>query len=365
MGHERSPGSATRSGRCRGDRPRLDDRRRALRRVRPAAAAAGSGLLIGLALAAVVAYCNATSSARLAARLSRSPAAPTSTAASGSAPFWGYLAGWSFVVGKTASCAAMALTVGVYVWPAHAHAVAVAAVVALTALNCFGVQQSALLTPGDRGGRAGRAGRRGGRVRSASGAGDAARLGIGGDATRRAACCSRPGCCSSPSPATRASPPWAKRSAIRPARSPARSRVALAITLVVYAAVAVARSGRSAAPASRRRPRRCRRRRRGRACRGWSPVVRVGAAVAALGLAAGADPRGVAHDAGHGARPAPAAAAGRGASRASGARTAPRSPSARWSSSWPPRGPARRDRLLVVRRAGVLRDRQRVGLDLT
>ncbi len=34
----------------------------------PAAAAAGSGLLIGLAIAAVVAYCNATSSARLAAR---------------------------------------------------------------------------------------------------------------------------------------------------------------------------------------------------------------------------------------------------------------------------------------------------------
>lgn len=34
----------------------------------PAAGAAGSGLLLGLALAAVVAYCNATSSARLAAR---------------------------------------------------------------------------------------------------------------------------------------------------------------------------------------------------------------------------------------------------------------------------------------------------------
>src|SRR5829696_3483738 len=33
----------------------------------PAAAAAGSGLLLGLALAAVVAYCNATSSAQLAA----------------------------------------------------------------------------------------------------------------------------------------------------------------------------------------------------------------------------------------------------------------------------------------------------------
>ena len=33
----------------------------------PAAKAAGSGLLIGLAVAAIVAYCNATSSARLAA----------------------------------------------------------------------------------------------------------------------------------------------------------------------------------------------------------------------------------------------------------------------------------------------------------
>ena len=49
----------------------------------PAAGAAGSGLLLGLALAAVVAYCNATSSARLAARYPQS-GAPTSTAASGS-----------------------------------------------------------------------------------------------------------------------------------------------------------------------------------------------------------------------------------------------------------------------------------------
>ena len=33
----------------------------------PAAAAAGTGLLAGLAVAAIIAYCNATSSARLAA----------------------------------------------------------------------------------------------------------------------------------------------------------------------------------------------------------------------------------------------------------------------------------------------------------
>ncbi|MFI5565920.1 APC family permease [Streptomyces sp. NPDC051740] len=111
----------------------------------PAAHAAGSGLLLGLAVASVVAYCNATSSARLA----------TLYPASGGTyvygrerlgDFWGYLAGWAFVVGKTASCAAMALTVGAYVWPGQAHAVAVAAVVALTAVNYGGVQKSAWLT---------------------------------------------------------------------------------------------------------------------------------------------------------------------------------------------------------------------------
>lgn len=75
----------------------------------PAARAAGAGLLAGLAIAAVVAYCNATSSARLAARYPESGG----TYVYGRerlGPFWGYLAGWGFVVGKTASCAAMALT---------------------------------------------------------------------------------------------------------------------------------------------------------------------------------------------------------------------------------------------------------------
>ncbi|MFP8963872.1 APC family permease, partial [Streptomyces nanhaiensis] len=111
----------------------------------PAARAAGAGLLLGLALAAVVAYCNATSSARLAARYPASGG----TYVYGRerlGPFWGHLAGWGFVVGKTASCAAMALTVGLYVWPEQAHAVAVAAVVALVAVNCAGVQKTAWLT---------------------------------------------------------------------------------------------------------------------------------------------------------------------------------------------------------------------------
>jgi APA family basic amino acid/polyamine antiporter len=63
----------------------------------PASRAAGSGLLLGLAVAAVVAYCNATSSARLAARYPQSGG----TYVYGRerlGPFWGYLAGWGFVV---------------------------------------------------------------------------------------------------------------------------------------------------------------------------------------------------------------------------------------------------------------------------
>lgn len=111
----------------------------------PAAAAAGSGLLIALAVAAVVAYCNATASARLAAVHPQSGG----TYVYGRqrlGPVWGFAAGWGFVVGKTASCAAMALTFGAYAWPANPTAAAVGAVVVLTAVNCLGVSRTAGLT---------------------------------------------------------------------------------------------------------------------------------------------------------------------------------------------------------------------------
>ena len=111
----------------------------------PAATAAGAGMLLGLAVAAVVAFCNATSSARLAAMYPESGG----TYVYGRrrlGDFFGYLAGWGFVVGKTASCAAMALTVGFYIDPGLARPIAVAAVAALTALNYFGVHKSALAT---------------------------------------------------------------------------------------------------------------------------------------------------------------------------------------------------------------------------
>jgi len=111
----------------------------------PAAQAAGSGLLVGLAIAAVVAYCNATSSAQLGAIYPASGG----TYVYGRerlGPFWGYLAGWGFVVGKTASCAAMALTFGAYAWPEWRRPLAAVAVVALTAVNYLGVRKTAWLT---------------------------------------------------------------------------------------------------------------------------------------------------------------------------------------------------------------------------
>jgi APA family basic amino acid/polyamine antiporter len=112
----------------------------------PAARAAGAGLLIGLALAAVVAYCNATSSAQLAAQYPASGG----TYLYGRerlGPWWGFFAGWAFLVGKTASCAAMALTFAAYTVPsAWQRPAAVVAVLALTAVNYRGITRTAWLT---------------------------------------------------------------------------------------------------------------------------------------------------------------------------------------------------------------------------
>jgi APA family basic amino acid/polyamine antiporter len=114
----------------------------------PAARAAGSGLLLGLLLAAGVAYCNATSSAQLAA------AYPTSggTYVYGRerlGEWWGFAAGWAFVAGKTASCAAMALTFASYAVPGPVWAqrlAGVGAVAVLAAVNYRGVTRTAALT---------------------------------------------------------------------------------------------------------------------------------------------------------------------------------------------------------------------------
>jgi APA family basic amino acid/polyamine antiporter len=113
--------------------------------VGPAAGAAGKGLLIGLLIAAFVAYCNATSSAQLAVLYPESGGAYV-YGRKRLGRFSGFLAGWGFVIGKLASCAAMALTFGFYAAPSIARPLAVGAVVALTAVNYFGVEKTAWLT---------------------------------------------------------------------------------------------------------------------------------------------------------------------------------------------------------------------------
>lgn len=111
----------------------------------PAARSAGAWLLVGLAIALVVAFCNATSSAQLAAQY------PTSGGTYvygrerlGAWP--GFLAGWGFVVGKTASIAAMALTFGHYVFGPLAPYIAVGVVILLSLVNGLGVTRTARLT---------------------------------------------------------------------------------------------------------------------------------------------------------------------------------------------------------------------------
>lgn len=111
----------------------------------PAARASGDGLLIGLMVAAVVAYCNATSSAALAAIYPESGGTYVYGRRRLSA-FWGFLAGWCFVIGKLASCAAMALTFAAYAAPNVARPVAAIAVIVLTAVNYFGVAKTAFAT---------------------------------------------------------------------------------------------------------------------------------------------------------------------------------------------------------------------------
>ncbi len=111
----------------------------------PAAAAAGTGLLIGLLVAGAVAYANATSSAQLAALY---PVAGGTYVFGRErlGPFWGFLAGWGFLLGKLASCTVAVLTVGRYAAPSHARPVAVAVALLVTAVNYTGVRKTLLAT---------------------------------------------------------------------------------------------------------------------------------------------------------------------------------------------------------------------------
>ncbi|WP_228373622.1 APC family permease [Demequina soli] len=107
----------------------------------PAASAAGSRLVAAVVLAALVAALNAGSTAQLAAvHPVAGGAYAYGRAELGAWP--GFAAGIGFVLGKTASVAAIGLAIGAYLWPAHAAAVATAAIAASWALNSRGVTRT-------------------------------------------------------------------------------------------------------------------------------------------------------------------------------------------------------------------------------
>ncbi|HJE52399.1 MAG TPA: amino acid permease, partial [Tessaracoccus flavescens] len=109
----------------------------------PAAQAAGSWFLAGLVIAALVAWANATSSAQLAAQYPS--AGGTYVYGRERLGAWpGFLAGWSFVVGKMSSVAAMALTFAAYLAPdGWAKPIAIGVVWVLVGINCLGVTRTA------------------------------------------------------------------------------------------------------------------------------------------------------------------------------------------------------------------------------
>lgn len=103
---------------------------------------AGDWFLIALAIAGIVATANALSTAQLAARHPVAGGAYAYGRAELGA-FAGRLAGFAFLVGKTASVGVGALVLGVAVLPGHAPLIATAAIALCWALNARGITRTA------------------------------------------------------------------------------------------------------------------------------------------------------------------------------------------------------------------------------
>ena len=111
----------------------------------PATAAAGSAVLLARPLAAAIAALNATSTTRLAMRHPVSGGAYAYGRAE-LGPTAGFIAGVLFLLGKTASVAAIALVGGGYLWPGYERPIAVGLVVVLAAVNATGVRSTAIVS---------------------------------------------------------------------------------------------------------------------------------------------------------------------------------------------------------------------------
>ena len=117
--------------------------------IAPAAALAGPALLVSFCIAAFVAFCNALSSVQLAAVFPRS---------GGTYEFgrrmlggwWGYTAGWMFLVANTVGPGVSALAFGLYlhaVWPTIPdRGAAVGAAILMIAIDAAGIRRSVRVT---------------------------------------------------------------------------------------------------------------------------------------------------------------------------------------------------------------------------
>ena len=117
--------------------------------IAPAAKIAGPALLVSFVIGAFVALCNALSSTQLAAVFPRT-GGTYSFGRQMLGPWWGFSAGWMFLVANTVGPGAIAIAFGGYAnavaGAVPARTAAVVAALAMTALNAAGIRRSVRVT---------------------------------------------------------------------------------------------------------------------------------------------------------------------------------------------------------------------------
>jgi len=111
----------------------------------PAWSLAGPWLLLSLAIAAVVATINALVTTQLAVPVPQSGGI-YAFGRHYRGPFTGFVAGWMFLTGKTASVAAVSLIAASYVLPGHAKATAVGLLVVGALITVSGIRSTAAVS---------------------------------------------------------------------------------------------------------------------------------------------------------------------------------------------------------------------------
>ena len=109
--------------------------------IAPTAKAASYSSIIGLIMASSVAFANASSSAQL-ARLYPETGGTYLYAKNVLGRIPSLIAGYSFIVGKSISCIAIALTLGNYLMPENPKISAILLVVVVTLINFFGLKKT-------------------------------------------------------------------------------------------------------------------------------------------------------------------------------------------------------------------------------